>query len=172
VENTDPALARRLLREALESDPTNEVALQNLALKTLIDEDTNAARDLAKRCVEVNDQSVVCQHVLKEAPEMTPDLERLTKFVRGCAAQQPNNVECLAGMVNVHLLDGNVVDAAVYAGRLAHVAPVSDETSLAQGRIDAASGRYGQALRLFEQACSANNEKACFRAHALQSEGW
>ena len=172
VESDDPALARKLLREALELDPENPGALETLSLKLLLDENHEEAQSLADRCLKVSAGNRACEQVANYAIEKSPTVERLAGGVTKCLEQTPNNTDCLWGMVNYHLVHGRVNDAAMFAGRLSQAAPDSPMANFGQARIKSASGKYGEAKPLMEMSCRQGNQDACFRADLLRAEGW
>jgi tetratricopeptide (TPR) repeat protein len=171
LENTDPQRARELLREVLRDDPDNVTALERLSTKLLIDENHAEAKRLAERCRGL-EQNPGCNQVSSLAVENSPDVEKLAGAVKNCLVETPGNVNCLAGMVNYHLINGRLSDAAVYAGRLTQAAPQATETLFARGRIKAAGGEYEEARQLFDWACQQGDPQACFRHDTLKSEGW
>jgi hypothetical protein len=171
IENTDPARSRQLLREILDVDPDNLVALERLSTKLLIDENHAEARKLAERCQSVG-RVAACDQVASLAVKDSAEVQVLASAARKCLTDTPENLGCLTGMVNFHLIKGQVGDAAIYAGRLEQQAPQSAEAMTARGRLAAQGGRYGEARQLFESACNQGDQQACFRQNALQSEGW
>jgi hypothetical protein len=172
VENTDPKRSRELLREVLAKDPKNEQALEGLALKTLLDEDADEARELAARCAKVNSRNSICEKVNKLTPAITPAAERMAVMVEKCARADPNNVDCVYGKLQWLLAHGKKEEAQPIAEHLAEISPKAPATILAQARLKAASGEYGEARRLHQTACEQGNQEACTRAEMLRGEGW
>jgi tetratricopeptide (TPR) repeat protein len=172
LETSDPKRSRELLREVLEADPRNEQALEKLASKVLLDENHEEARDLAKRCREINSRNPVCERVTQMSPEMTPELERMALVVEQCLQADPGNSDCVYAKMQAFLANGKVEEAGPIAEHLAEMNPGSPLALMAQGRIKAASGDYGDARKLLQSACDQGNKDACGRAEMLRNEGW
>jgi hypothetical protein len=172
IENTDPQRARSLLREAIAIDPHNETALERLAMKMLIDENNGEARALAQRCLGVSDSNPACAAVREDTIEDGPDVDRIVAGTEKCLQETPDNLMCLYGMVNYHLMKGEPSDAAMFVGRLTQASPDNPFTQYARGRVRAAAGEYSEALKLFQSVCRMGNEDACLRVDTLRSEGW
>jgi hypothetical protein len=171
VENTDPARSRQILRDILAQDPDNIVALERLSTKLLLDENHAEAKKLAEHCRELGGPQD-CDQVASQAVENNSDVERLAGAVKGCLANTPENIGCLSGMVNYHLIKGEFSDAAVYAGRLTQEDPQAPETLYARARIKASGKDYGNARQLFQWSCDKGFQDACYRQHLLEAEGW
>jgi predicted Zn-dependent protease len=172
IENTDPKRARALLREAIAMDPRNETALERLAMKMLIDENNEDARALAQRCLGVSDSNPACAAIKEDTVEDGPNVDAIVAGTEKCLQETPDNLMCLYGMVNYHLMKGQPSDAAMFVGRLTQASPDNPFTQYARGRVRAAAGEYSEALRLFQSVCRMGNEDACLRADTLRSEGW
>ena len=172
LETSDPARSRELLREVLQADPNNEQALAKLASKVLLDENHEEARELAKRCRQVNSTNPVCEQVTRMSPEMTPELERMALVVEQCIQADPNNADCVYAKMQAFLAHGKVEEAGPIAEHLAEMNPGSPLSLMAQGRMKAAAGEYGDARRLLQSACDQGNKDACGRAEMLRNEGW
>lgn len=172
VETSDPKRSRELLREALQADPNNEQALTSLATKVLIDENHEEARELAKRCRELNSTNPACEKVTRLSPEMTPQLEQMALVVDQCVQADPNNTDCVYGKMQWFLANGKVQEAGEIAEHLSEVQPGSPLSLMARGRMKAAAGEYGDARRLLQSACDQGNKDACSRSEILRNEGW
>ncbi|HMJ10023.1 MAG TPA: tetratricopeptide repeat protein [Polyangiaceae bacterium] len=172
VENSDPERSRELLREVLAKDPNNEQALQGLAAKTLADEDHEEARELAKRCAAVNSKNAICEKVAKLSPQLTPELERMATIVDQCVQADPNNMDCVYGRMQWFLMHGKVEEAEPIVEHLTELNPKAPLALMAQGRMKAAAGEYGDARKLLQAACDQGNKDACLRSEMLRDEGW
>lgn len=169
---TDPAKSRDILKDALFYDPENSEALELLGLKMLQDEKHRDAKDLAKRCLESQPDNQNCWAIAHYALEPLPQVPYMLKATEACLADSPDNVGCLHGMVNYHLMNGNYGKAGEFVDNMIDSSPDAPLTLLAEGRIKGANGDYGEALTLFEAACDAGEKQACYRADALRDEGW
>lgn len=172
VENSDPQRSRELLRDVLRADPNNEQALASLATKVLLDENHEEARELAKRCAELNSSNPACERVNKLSPAMTPQLEQMALVVDQCVQADPNNVDCVYGKMQWFLANGKVEEAGAVAEHLGEITPNTPLTLMAQGRMKAAAGDYGEARRLLQSACDHGSADACTRNEILRNEGW
>lgn len=172
IENSDPKRARELLRDVLQKDPNNELALEDLSGKMLADENWTEARDLAKRCNTVNARNRLCEKLTQIAPPITPEVEQMAKVMDQCVKATPDNIGCLYGKVHWLFIKGKAEDAEPLIQRLSELNPKAPETLMAEGRLKAVSGAYGEARQLLQSACSQGNEQACFRADLLRGEGW
>jgi predicted Zn-dependent protease len=172
IENTDPKRARELLREALQKDPNNELALEDLSGKMLADENWPEARDLAKRCNSVNARNRLCEKLTQLAPPITPEVEQVASVMDQCVKATPDNVGCLYGKAHWLFINGKAEDAEPLVQRLNELNPKAPEALMALGRMKAAGGSYGEARQLLQSACGQGNEQACFRADLLRGEGW
>ncbi len=172
IATTDPEKSRALLKDVLFYDPDNEQALEELGLKLLHDEKHAEARDLAKRCLEARAENENCWAIAHYALEQRAEVPYMVKATEACLSETPDNVGCLNGMVNYHLMEGRYGKADEFVDTMIESNPDSPLTLLAEGRIKGANGDYGEALTLFEAACEGGEQQACYRAEALRKEGW
>jgi hypothetical protein len=172
VENSDPKRSRELLRDVLQADPNNEQALAQLATKVLLDENHEEARELARRCVELNSSNPACERVAKLSPAMTPQLEQMALVVEQCVMADPSNADCAYGKMQWFLANGKVDEAGQVAEHLSELNPSAPLSLMAQGRMKAAAGDYGEARRLLQSACDHGSADACTRNEILRNEGW
>ncbi len=171
-ENSAPKRSRDLLRDALRLDPHHERALRMLATKLLIDEKYEEAQSLAERCTAVNAGNQACKRVSELLPKLGSELKRVIDVARKCSELDPKNLSCARMAFNAQLAGGKIREAAQLAERIAQLSPNSPGAQLAQGRIAAAEGAYGEARVLFEWACHGGESAACFRAELLRAEGF
>ena len=171
VETTDPDRARQLLRQVLELDPQNEVALERLSKKFLLDEKHSAAKELLDRCLAAHPGSAECTAVAAQLPDVQGNAAAV-KNAQDCLTRTPEEPSCMFTLADSALLNSQKDPAALYALRMHQVAPDSPLTKLALGRVSANSGKFREARSHFDAACKQGNEPACYRANLLRLEGW
>jgi len=171
VETTDPERARQLLRQILELDPQNEVALERLSKKLLLDEKPGEARELVDRCLSAHPGSAECGAVAAQLPDPQAT-EAALKSANECVTRTPDDMGCTFTLADNALTHGQKDPASLYALRMHQLAPDSPLTKLALGRLNTSNGKFREAKPLLEAACKAGNEQACYRANLLRLEGW
>ena len=171
VETTDPERARQLLRQILELDPQNEVALERLAKKLLLDEKPSDARELLDRCLAAHPGSAECAAVNSQLPDPQGN-EAAVKSANDCVTKTPDDTSCIFTLTDSALTHSQKDAASLYALRMHQLAPESPLTKLALGRLNASNGKFREARTQFEAACKHGNEQGCFRANLLRLEGW
>jgi hypothetical protein len=172
LEQTNPARARQLLKEALSAEPDHERALRMLATKMLTDEKYGDAQRLSQRCTALNPTNYTCTKVNQLTPFGLGAFFATLKTADECLKKSPNNVACLFLKFELSMARGDQNQARQMLARLTRVDEKSGFVTLARGRMIAASGAYAEARVLLEQACAAGVELSCFRAEILRAEGF
>jgi hypothetical protein len=73
-------------------------------------------------------------------------------------------------MVTQHVRAGDLASARAVAHRIRELAPEGLPSSLADAQIADKAGDLGEAVRLYERACSHGQEFACTRAQQLREQ--
>ena len=164
---TDAAEARRLLEQLAERFPRNERVLTALA-SSLDGTDDERARDVARRCLEVNISSVRCNTVMFSTYDRAGDYDAGLPYIIECIRADSNDMHCLAGLLESRIHRGESLQALAVSDRIRE----RDDGGFgvyATGRAAEASGQTEAAIREYQRACSLGYDAGCAQAAALSA---
>lgn len=171
IESSDPKRSRELLSEVLAADPQNVTALARMSKKLVSDEDALHARELAERCLSVDEGNAECSAVKAALPADPPSEAQLAQ-ARACLERNSQAVDCSYAFAENALYEGKKEAAVLIAMDMHKINPSAPITNLAVGRVKAALGSYREALPYLQAACDGGDKDGCFRANLLRQEGF
>ncbi len=171
IETSDPKRSRQLLSDVLAADPNNVTALERMSKKMISDEKLLQARELAERCLSVENANAECAALKAELPTEPPTQAALAE-ARACLNRNVAAVDCSYKFADNALYEGKKESAFMIAVAMHNVNPEAPATKLALGRVKAAYGAYKEALPYLQAACDGGDKDGCFRANLLRQEGF
>lgn len=173
-----PETAERPRRDAppvgtVPVDPVATVALlRALAEEHLRDEENDAARGAAERCLVIDANDAVCASVLRSALLREGHFDEARPLVEACLGVRPDDVQCLTSAVTIHVRRREFDLAERYVLRLLAAPDAAHWPDLARAQLAEARNERPVALAAYERACRAGQEFACRRANALTATRW
>ena len=157
------------MREATRVDPNNAEAFEALAAYELEQEDNEAARKAAARCLELDKTNKRCKQLQRLGHFRDEGLEEETlRLCQECLRESPGDYDC--AIDHVHALNrlGRYTEAKQALDAIPDAGPRGD---LARAIIVEKSGDSKQAQALYQRVCTERGtEFACRRSNELQKK--
>ncbi|MEI8255475.1 MAG: hypothetical protein WCJ30_07355 [Deltaproteobacteria bacterium] len=166
---TDPAEARRVLQQLLERHPRSERVLSALA-SSLDGTDDERARDVARRCLEVNAGNIRCNTVMFSTYVRVGDYDAGLPYINECIRADSTDIRCMTALLDSRLHRGEIAEAQAVSERIRE----RDDGGVgvfAMAQVAEASGQSADALREYQSACAQGYDAGCARAAALSAAG-
>jgi tetratricopeptide (TPR) repeat protein len=127
------------------------------------------ARSAARQCLRVNPASRECFHSELFSYSRSGDFANALLLLEECLFDDPDDVDCPGGMVTQRVRTKDFGAAREAANRLRELAKSSVTSLLSDAQIAEATGDPESAQRLYEGACTHDQEFACNKAASLRA---
>jgi Tfp pilus assembly protein PilF len=163
----DTPTSEKLLKEAIELDHDNVMALQVLSGVYLNEGKKEEARNLATDCLAIDRKNQECHSVLIGSYMRYGEFDDAYQYLADCLLDTPENIHCLGGMQTYYLHNGQFHEAKEILDHLTRLAPDSVWTALAQANYYDRLGNPTRAVLYYDRACQQGQPYACQREKEL-----